>query len=332
MIILGIETSCDETSAAILKNSHVLSNTVCTHLEHTEFGGVVPEIASKNHEKLILNIIRKSIKDANISITDIDGIAVTYGPGLIGSLLVGLNFAKGLSIGLNLPIIGINHLEGHLLSSFINKDRIDYPHLCMLVSGGHTQIVFVDEKDYKIIANTVDDAAGEAFDKGARILGLKYPGGPEIEKLSINGNRNKYSFTIPRVKKAPNNFSFSGLKTALLYKYKNMSKDDINNNLHHLAASYQEVILDTLFDKLIFSLKMYKVNFVTIVGGVSANKRFREKANEISENYNINIKFPDFKFCTDNAAMIAMAGYIKYKEKSISSLDLVPSSNLVLCR
>jgi len=332
MIILGIETSCDETSAAVLENGNVLSNVVCTHLEHTKFGGVVPEIASKNHEKLILNIIKKSIEDANISKSDIDAIAVTYGPGLIGSLLVGLNFAKGMSVGLKIPIIGVNHLEGHLLSSFINKKELSYPYLCMLVSGGHTQIVFVDENKYKIIANTVDDAAGEAFDKGARILGLKYPGGPEIEKLSINGNYNKYNFTIPKVKRSPNAFSFSGLKTSLLYKYKKMTQYEIDNNMHHLAASYQEIIIDTLFDKLIYSLDEYSVNFVTIVGGVSANKRFREKSNEISNKYNIKIKFPDFKFCTDNAAMIAMVGYIKYKENSISNLSLVPSSNLVLCR
>ena len=208
----------------MLCNGKIKSNVVATQKIHEEYGGVVPEIASKNHEKLILPIVKKSLKDANINIDEVDAIAVTYGPGLVGSLLVGLNFSKGLSIGLNVPLIGINHLEGHLVSNYINKKNIIFPYICLLVSGGHTQIVLVENDKYKILAETVDDAAGEAFDKGAIILGLKYPGGPEIEKKALNGKLNKYDFPIPHVKSNPCNYSFSGLKTSLLYKIQNLDE------------------------------------------------------------------------------------------------------------
>ena len=328
MIILGIETSCDETSASIINNGNVLSNVVHSQLDHIAYGGVIPEIASKNHEKLIYSIVDQAVKESHINLNDISAIAVTYGPGLIGSLLIGLNFAKGLSVGLDIPLIGINHLEGHLVSNFIGNSTLDYPYLCLLVSGGHTQIILVEANAYKILGETVDDAAGEAFDKGAKILKLNYPGGPEIEKISKNGDTSKYKFTVPVVKKNPYDFSFSGLKTALLYLVRDMSEEDVELNISHIAASYQEVILDTLFHKLTNVINDYNINNISIVGGVSVNKRFRLKATNFSNEKNINIFFPDIKYCTDNAAMIAMAGYIKLKNKEYSELNLTPNPRL----
>ena len=328
MIILGIETSCDETSASVLKDGIILSNIVNTQLIHSEYGGVVPSLASKNHEKLINHIVNKAISDSKIKLSDIDAIAVTQGPGLIGSLMVGLNYAKGLSVGLGKPIIGISHLEGHLFSGLIDNN-IKFPYTCLLVSGGHTQIWQVKSfNNYKILSTTVDDAAGEAFDKGARILGLKYPGGPEIEKAAINGDKNKYKFTIPRVKSNPLNFSFSGMKTALLYLTNEFSKNDLKVELSNIAASYQESIINTLLYKLSDVLDFYKTDNVLIAGGVSANKRFRIKSNKLEKDKNIKIHFPDFKYCTDNAAMIAMVGYKKMLINDISNLDILPFSSI----
>ena len=306
MIVLGIETSCDETSASIIKNSKVLSNIVKTQPIHVEYGGVVPDLASKDHEKKILNVVNASIQEAGITLSDINAIAVTYGSGLLGSLIVGLNFAKGLSVGLDIPIIGISHLIGHLSSSFINN-QVNYPYLSLIVSGGHTQIWLVEAPDsYTVVANTVDDAAGEAFDKGARILGLNYPGGPEIEKKSINGNPQKYSFTIPEVKSNRFNFSFSGLKTALLYKKKELDESG-EYSLPDLAASYQHAIIKSLLIKLERVFKHYKIYDISIVGGVSANLYFRKTTESLKMKYGLKVKFPDIQYCTDNAAMIGLA-------------------------
>ena len=275
MIILGIETSCDETSASILENTIVLSNIVVSQLVHIDFGGVVPALASKDHEKLINQVVNKSLEVSNYKLSDIDAVAVTQGPGLIGSLMIGLNYAKGLCVGLNIPLIGVNHLMGHIASGFITND-INYPYLCLLVSGGHTQIWKMENSsEYSIISTTVDDAAGEAFDKGARILGLKYPGGPEIEKYASNGEEGTYKFTIPKVKANPLNFSFSGLKTALLYLVQDMSKSELSKNIYNIAASYQETIIDTLLNKVCDVYSVNEVKDVLIVGGVSANERFR---------------------------------------------------------
>ena len=328
MIVLGIETSCDETSASIVKDSKVLSNIVKTQSIHVEYGGVVPDLASKDHEKKILNVVNASIKEAKIALSDVDAIAVTYGSGLLGSLIVGLNFAKGLSVGLGIPIIGISHLIGHLSSSFINN-KVNYPYLSLIVSGGHTQIWLVEAPDsYTVVSNTVDDAAGEAFDKGARILGLNYPGGPEIEKKAINGNPEKYSFTIPEVKSNRFNFSFSGLKTALLYKKKELDKTK-EYSLADLAASYQHAIIQSLLIKLVRVFKYYKVYNISIVGGVSANLYFRKNAEFLKEKYSLEIKFPDMEYCTDNAAMIAMAGYLKFKNNQFSDLNIEANPNIV---
>ena len=328
MVILGIETSCDETSASILKDGRILSNVIVSQLVHSEYGGVVPYLASKDHEKLVHRVVLQSVEDSSLSFDDITAIAVTQGPGLIGSLLIGLNYAKGLSIGLKIPLIGINHLHGHIASGLIDNN-IDFPFLCLLVSGGHTQILKIEnETDYIVLSKTVDDAAGEAFDKGARILGLKYPGGPEIDKASLNGKLGEYKFTIPKVKSNIADFSFSGLKTALLYKVNKLSKETMENKISNIAACYQESIIDTLFDKLKIVLNENRVNNILIVGGVSANTRFRIKSKDFMSDKNVNIIFPNLKYCTDNAAMIAMAGYMKYKKGLSSNIDILPFSSI----
>ena len=230
MIVLGIESSCDETSASIVNNQKIISNIVYSQDIHSKYGGVVPEIASREHQRNIIAVVEKAIISANISIKNIDGIAVTYGAGLKGALLVGLNFAKGLSIALDIPFIGVNHLEGHLFSSIIENPKINYPFISMIVSGGHTQVWLIKRiGHYELLANTVDDAAGEAFDKGARLLNLSYPGGPEIQKASTNGNPKYINFPRPRVKNSKYNFSFSGLKTSLLYKTNKISSDILDN-------------------------------------------------------------------------------------------------------
>ena len=331
MIILGIDTSCDETAASILKDGKILSNTVYSQTIHNEYGGVVPNLASKDHEKNIYNTILKALNEASILIEDLDAIAVTYSPGLISCLLVGLNFAKGLSIGLNIPLIPVNHLEGHLCSNLIDNYKINMPYICLLVSGGHTQIWIVESaQDYKIISTTVDDAAGEAFDKGAKMLGLGYPGGPEIEKNSLNGDSKKYKFSIPKIKNNPINFSFSGIKTALFYTINEMTDSKISEERKHLCASYQEGILSILFDRLKMVLKNYMINDISIVGGVSCNKRFRFLANEFSKQNNVNLHFPENQFCTDNGAMIAMSAYLKNKKSfsETSNLRVVPVPNV----
>ena len=251
MIVLGIESSCDETSASVVKNGEILSNIIFSQEIHKEYGGVVPELASREHQKNIVYVVNKSIQKAKVNINDIDGIAVTYGAGLKGALLVGLNFAKGMSLALKVPYVGINHLEGHLYSNLIDNNNLTFPFISMLVSGGHTQIWKVNSLGaYELLANTVDDAAGEAFDKGARLLGLSYPGGPEIEKKSEGGDPKRISFPRPRVKKSKYDFSFSGLKTSLLYKLKTYDDLFIESNIHHLCASYQEAIIDTLLSRI----------------------------------------------------------------------------------
>ena len=330
-VVLGIETSCDETSAAIIKDGELLSNIVYSQKIHIKYGGVVPEYASREHEKNLINTIKESLCVANITMSDLDAIAVTYGPGLLGSLLVGLNMAKGLSIGLDIPFVGVNHMEGHLFANMIGRNDINYPYLCLLVSGGHTQIWEVEADNYNLISDTIDDAAGEAFDKGAKILGLKYPGGPEIQKASIGGNPERYNFPRPQVKKSKFNFSFSGLKTSLLYKCRDMNDKSIKDSLSDLSASYQEAIVDTLINKLELAINETGINTVSIAGGVAANRRFREKTSMLVDKYQkLSVIFPDMEFCTDNAAMIAAAGYNKIIKKQFSNYDLTAVPNLSL--
>ena len=331
MLVLGIESSCDETAAAVCENGEILSNVVLSQIVHNQFGGVVPEIASREHDSQIYSIIQQALNKANTRMSDLEGIAVTYGAGLMGALLVGLNYAKGLSIALNIPFVGVNHLEGHLYASFISYPQMQYPYLCMIVTGAHTQIWEVQSPGQYILHSTsVDDAAGEAFDKGARILGLSYPGGPEIERMAINGNPKKFRFSIPEVKGNPFNFSFSGLKTALLYKFRDLSETEKVSNISNLAASYQDTILKSLFTQLYHVLDVTGIKHVSIVGGVAANKRFRELAEALKNDTMIQIYFPTAEYCTDNAAMIAMAGYEKLKDGIHSSLSLKVNPNLAL--
>jgi N6-L-threonylcarbamoyladenine synthase len=331
MIVLGIETSCDETSAAVIQNGFLMSNVVLSQEIHRDFGGVVPEIASREHEEKLTSIIQLALERASISKSNLDALAVTYGAGLMGALLVGLNVAKGLAIGLNIPFLGVNHMEGHLYANMIDNPQMDYPFLCLLVSGGHTQIWRVDSfGEYTLFSNTVDDAAGEAFDKGARILGLRYPGGPEIQRESIGGNSSAYTFPRPRLKRSEFDFSFSGLKTAILYTCKKMTSNELVENRSDIAASYQEAIIDTLLQKLKKVHLKTNISKVSVAGGVAANFRFREKANELSKKMGLNIDFPKMELCTDNAAMIAMAGYERLQTGEQSSLDLPAIPNLSL--
>ena len=331
MLILGIESSCDETAASICNDGVIVSNVVRTQEIHRNFGGVVPEIASREHDSHINYIVERSLENAESTLHDIDAIAVTYGPGLAGALLVGVNYAKGLSIGLNIPLIGINHLEGHLYSNFISFPDIAYPYICLLVTGGHTQIWEVKRAgEYLLHSTTLDDAAGEAFDKGARILGLGYPGGPEIEKYATSGNPLSYSFTIPLIKDNPLNFSFSGIKTALLYKIQDMENKEKEKNLKNIAASFQEVIIDTLIDRLVKVIKNTGISRISITGGVAANKHFRSKIDLHAKKLNVDVYFPSLEYCTDNAAMIALAGYYKLKDGQISALNLSVNPNLRL--
>ena len=331
LIVLGIESSCDETSASIVKDHKILSNIIFSQEIHSKYGGVVPELASREHQKNIAYVVRKSLEKSNTQLKDLDGIAVTYGAGLKGALLVGLNFAKGMSIALGIPFIGVNHLEGHLYSSIMDNNKLQFPFISLIVSGGHTQIWKVNKMgEYKLLANTVDDAAGEAFDKGARLLGLGYPGGPEIQKISKGGDPSHINFPRPVVKKSKYDFSFSGLKTALLYRIKDMDKNTVKQNIHHIAASYQEAIVDTLLDRVERLSDEEKISQVSIAGGVAANKRFREKSEILSSNNDISIHFPDLNLCTDNAGMIAMAGYEKINNGLYSELSLEANPNLSL--
>ena len=331
MYILGIESSCDETSASVSYNREILSNTTVNQVIHREYGGVVPEIASREHLDLISKVVNLSLIDSKIDIDDIDGIAVTNGPGLKGALMVGVNFAKGLSISKNIPIVGVNHMEGHLFSNFINLKEIKYPFLCLLVSGGHTQIWNVKKyRDYNLISNTIDDAAGEAFDKGARLLGLPYPGGPEIERMAIGGDINKFKFPIAKIKNSEDNFSFSGLKTSLYYLIKNNNEEMILENKTDIAASYQETILNTLIQKLIFVAEKTQVYDIFISGGVISNMKFREKIDDLNKQKKYNINCPEMKYCTDNAAMICMAGYEKMINNMTSNINLEVYPNLLM--
>jgi N6-L-threonylcarbamoyladenine synthase len=309
LIILGIETSCDETGVAICSDFKILSSFTKTQSIHQQFGGVVPEIASREHEKYLPRITKKVLKDANIKFKDIDAIAVTNGPGLMGSLLSGISFAKGISYGLDVPIIPINHLEAHLNSVFIEHEELEPPFINLLVSGGHTQLWLVKNMfEYELLGETLDDACGEAFDKGAKKLNLNYPGGPEIERLATSGDKNLINFPRPMINDNSFNFSFSGLKTSLINC---VNKDKYN--FDDIAASYQEAIVDTLIAKFEKAMNQYSVKSGIICGGVAANKRLREKLDNLDKN----IIYPSMKYCTDNADMIAYLAEHKFKNNKV---------------
>jgi len=326
LTILGIESSCDETAVSICKNGKILSNIVSSQQVHSNYGGVVPEVASREHDRLLNYLVIESIKEANISLNDIEGIGVTKGPGLAGTLLTGVSFAKGFSQSLNIPIIGINHLEAHIYANFLAYPELEYPLVCLLVSGGHTQIWYIKNIfDYELLGDTRDDAAGEAFDKGARILGLGYPGGPVIEKIANRGNGDAIKFPRALMEKDNLEFSFSGLKTSLLY----LVKKENSYKIEDIVASYQNAILDVLVEKLIRSIKMKNVNTCIIAGGVAANKSLRNLVNDKLNN-RINVYYPDITLCTDNAAMIAFLAEIYFMKGISSDLDFEVIPNLKL--
>ncbi|MFL3051894.1 MAG: tRNA (adenosine(37)-N6)-threonylcarbamoyltransferase complex transferase subunit TsaD [Candidatus Neomarinimicrobiota bacterium] len=325
MIILGIETSCDETAASICIDGKIISSTLSSQEIHNKFGGVIPELASREHEKILNLIVHKALTKSKVSLKDLDGIAVTRGPGLSGALIAGTSFAKGLAIGLNIPILGVNHLEAHIFANFLADPGLEFPFVCLLVSGGHTQIWEIKNfMSYKMLGETRDDAAGEAFDKGARILGLGYPGGPEIEKLAKNGNHKAIDFPRALMKKNNFEFSFSGLKTALLYYFdKNKRK-----NIEDIAASYQFAIIDVLVEKLKNAADLTNCKNCVVAGGVAANQFLREYSKkQIGDR---NIIYPDPSFCTDNAAMIAYLGekYISIGKTSKLNFSILPNMKI----
>jgi N6-L-threonylcarbamoyladenine synthase len=329
-LILGIESSCDETSAAVIEDTKILANIIAGQEVHRNYGGVVPELASRAHQQNIIPVIDQALKQANISKNQLDAVAFTRGPGLLGSLLVGTSFAKAFSMALNIPIIEVDHLKAHILAHFIRDDHSkpipQFPFLCLTVSGGHTQIVQVnDPYTFVILGQTIDDAAGEAFDKVAKIMGLEYPGGPIVDKLAAIGDPDAYKFPKPRIDGL--DFSFSGLKTSFLYMVRDALKKDenfIEKEKANLAASMQRIIIETLMDKLILAAEQSGIRDIALAGGVSANSGLRQALKESGEEKGWNIFIPDFEFTTDNAAMIAMAGYFKFLKKDFSSQDITP--------
>lgn len=324
--ILGIESSCDETSAAITQDNKVLSNIIANQTVHQNYGGVVPELASRAHQKNIVPVVQQAIDKANIGKKDIDAIAYTRGPGLLGSLLVGGSFAKSLSIGLNIPLIEVHHMQAHILSHFIHdgsNQKCDFPFLGVNISGGHTQIVRCNDYfDMDIIGETIDDSIGEAFDKCGKILGLSYPAGPSIDKMSKKGNHKMFTFTIPKVEEL--NFSFSGLKTNFKRFVEKQEKQEpgfVQREKYNLCASLQYTISEILYQKVEKAIKITDVKDIVYGGGVSANSMIRERFK--SNMKNVNHYFPKLEYTTDNAAMIAIVGYLKYKTKNFGMLNAV---------
>lgn len=333
--ILGIESSCDDTSASVIRDEFMLSNIIANQDVHQKYGGVVPELASRAHQQNIIPVVERALLDAKVSKNEIDAVAFTRGPGLMGSLLVGSSFAKGLSLSLNVPLIEINHLQAHILANFILERGIannvpSFPFLCLLVSGGHSQLVVVkDHLSMEIIGQTIDDAAGEAFDKCAKIMGLPYPGGPFIDKLAKEGNNKAFSFAKPRIDGY--NYSFSGLKTSFLYFLRDQLKTDPDFVLHHqqdLCASLQQAILDTLMDKLILASNTLGIKEVALAGCVSANSALRSALETEAKARQWNYYIPAFKFTTDNAAMIGITGYYKYQLQEFASQSVSPLARM----
>ena len=331
--ILGIESSCDDTAASVIHNGKILSNVVATQKIHEEFGGVVPELASRAHQQNIVPVVHQALKKANITKEQLNAVAFTRGPGLMGSLLVGTSFAKSLAYGLNIPLIDVNHMQAHILAHFIDEEGFDkppFPFLAMTISGGHTQIVRVDSHfDMTVIGETIDDAVGEAFDKSGKILGLGYPAGPEIDKRAKLGNPKAYKFTKPKVDGL--NFSFSGFKTAVLYFIQREVKTNpnfIEENLNDICASIQYTIIGILIDKLKLATKETGISHIAIGGGVSANSGIRQALKDGEQKFDWTTYVPKFEFTTDNAAMIAIVGYLKFLEKDFAKQDVVASARL----
>ncbi|MGM9748552.1 MAG: tRNA (adenosine(37)-N6)-threonylcarbamoyltransferase complex transferase subunit TsaD [Candidatus Cryptobacteroides sp.] len=334
-IILGIESSCDDTSAAVISDGMLLSNVLASQEVHKAYGGVIPELASRAHQLNIVPVVSEAITRAGIKASDITAIAFTRGPGLLGSLLVGTSFAKGLALSLGCPLVEVNHLQGHILANFIReKDKEhrcpEFPYLCLLVSGGNSQIVRVDSPlEYEILGQTIDDAVGEAFDKCSKMMGLGYPGGPIVDRLAKEGDPLKYKFSKPHVPGL--DYSFSGIKTSLLYFVRDRMAEDpsfMENNKADICASFQKALIDILMDKLIKAAKQTGIKQITIGGGVSANSGLRSRIEEEGRKRGWTTFLPEFRFTTDNAAMIAIAGYFHYLNGERTSLDVAPVSRL----
>jgi N6-L-threonylcarbamoyladenine synthase len=329
--ILGVETSCDETSAALIDGDQILSSIISSQEIHSQFGGVVPELASRAHVRLIVPIVEKALSDANIDKTDLDGFAVTYGPGLVGALLVGINFIKGYAAALKKPFIGVNHIEGHIYGNLLTQNEYRFPIIFLIVSGGHTQIVLMeDHLKYNIIGKTRDDAVGEAFDKGAKMLGLGYPGGPEIDRLAKQGNPEYFSFPRAWLKDSEFDFSYSGLKTSLLTYINTQGETEVQKHLEDVCASYQAAAVDVLVQKTILAAERYGAKQIAIAGGVAANSFLRSLLQLVCDQKGFNLYLPELKYCTDNAAMIARAGfeYLKHGIQSDQSLNAYPALKL----
>ena len=336
-IILGIESSCDDTSAAIISNGFILSNIVANQKVHEKYGGVVPELASRAHQQNIIPVVDTAIKEAGIQKEDLSAICFTQGPGLLGSLLVGSSFAKSFALGMDIPLIAVNHMQGHIMAHFIKEEGTEnrqpkFPFLCLTVSGGHTQIVLVKSvEDMTVIGETLDDAAGEAFDKSAKILGLPYPGGPLIDKYGKDGDKLKFIFGKHKVGEL--NFSYSGIKTSILRVIeKGISENPnfIEENLNDLCASIQHTIVEILIKKIMKASKELGINEIAIAGGVSANSYLRNRLKELQDKYNKQVFIPKFEYCTDNAAMIAISGYYKFLEGEFADQSVTPKSRFAL--
>ncbi len=331
--ILGIESSCDDTSAAILKNSSILSNVIAGQKIHEEYGGVVPELASRAHQKNLIPVVDAAINKAGINLNQLSGIAFTRGPGLMGSLVVGTSFAKALAMAKNIPMMDVNHMQGHVLAHFIDdegKEKPTFPFLCLTVSGGHTQIVLVkDHLDMEVIGTTIDDAAGEAFDKSAKLLGFPYPGGPLIDKFAQVGNPEAFRFSEPRMENY--DFSFSGLKTSIMYFLKKETKSNpnfIEENKNDLCASIQRTIVSILLKKIEKAASDLGISQIAIAGGVSANSGLRKAMLELGEKRNWKIFIPKFEYCTDNAAMIAIAGKFMFDKKLFAGQEITSKARM----
>ena len=334
-IILGIESSCDDTSAAVLRDGVLLSNVIASQQVHKDFGGVVPELASRAHEQNIVPVVSEALRKAGVGPEDLTAIAFTRGPGLLGSLLVGTSFAKALSLSLDIPMVMVNHLQGHILANFVRQpdkpvDEPSFPYLCLLVSGGNSQIVKVNSPlEYEILGQTIDDAVGEAFDKCSKMLGLGYPGGPVIDRLAKLGDPGRFHFAKPNIPGM--DYSFSGIKTSLLYFVRDeMAKDPefLEKNKEDLCASFQKTLIDILMGKLIRAAKETRIKQVTIGGGVSANSGLRERIVAEGRKRGWKTFLPEFKFTTDNAAMIAVAGWFRYKAGERTPLEVAPVSRM----
>jgi N6-L-threonylcarbamoyladenine synthase len=326
MILLAIESSCDETSAAIMIDGELKSNVISTQLIHSEWGGVVPELASRAHQKSIIPVVQEALQKANINKNDLNAIAFTRGPGLLGALMVGTSFAKSLALSLNIPLIEVNHMQAHVLAHFIEEPRPQFPFLCLTVSGGHTQLVWVEGPLLmQIIGETQDDAVGEAFDKTAKLLGLPYPGGPLIDKMAREGNPNKYPFPMGEMPGL--DFSFSGIKTAILYflqKEVKLNPHFIQENKADICASVQKTLIEILLRKVKKAMREKNCTSIAIAGGVSANSGLRKSLQELGEANQWQVFIPAFSYCTDNAGMIAMAGHFKFKAGEFCGQDVSP--------